>query len=788
LGGRVYSNNKNTGSEIDSSQVMKYSTDTSLTILLSSETKSDFRRFRNILIRSIFTIRKLCWVWLFFSHSSFTNAQTFATLKDADEPLNITGETYFLQDSTRNLSISDVIKPETNRLFKRKPEKIPNFGYPTSPVWIKITLQNNLSEPAWLEFERPLIDSITLFYQDEKGSYQSIQAGSKLPPSSRIVFFSSYVFPLNHAVKTPVTYYMRISTRNSLAVLLKMGSLHALSKAYIHDLIIMVLFFGMIIIFIIFNIFNFIIFRDRAYLYFTFYVALLSVNLFYLKGYFIYFYPLHHYVEFFSRRIWYLTDIFIILFAIDFLKINVALPLCYKIYKAIIFYLIAMLLLDFLQISFLKPLGWITRFVEPITSYSLIICGFIIYRKGNKSALFYVIGWGVFVHCVLFRNLSHYALLPFYVFTPSILQIGSFIEILCFGVGLIYKFNQMRQDTEEVLKENLLLIKEQNVILEKKVYERTLELNEKNSEISAQNEELIQQQEQLSNQRDTLEKQNQELIDFHTIIEEQSREIFLKNLELESEVEVRTQQLSLANRELITYNNQLEQFAFATAHNLRSPVARILGLGNVLALTNTPESEKDFIISQIIKSTYQLDNVIRDINQILEVRKNTNVVFVSVNLHESIKKVKDLLLQEILDTEASIIEDFGTDTAFMSFPPYIESILYNLISNAIKYRQISQVPQIVVRFERREKSSVLLTVADNGMGIDIKGNETKMFNLYRRFHTHVEGRGIGLYLVKTQVIALGGEIHISSVVNEGTAFTITLPENIPSNPITKKTE
>jgi len=107
-------------------------------------------------------------------------------------------------------------------------------------------------------------------------------------------------------------------------------------------------------------------------------------------------------------------------------------------------------------------------------------------------------------------------------------------------------------------------------------------------------------------------------------------------------------------------------------------------------------------------------------------------------------------------------------------PVYIESILYNLVSNGIKYRAPERTPVINLK-TTQEGDRVVMTVRDNGIGMDLTKLREKVFTLYQRFHHHVEGKGMGLFLVKTQVEALNGTIEIESNVHEGTIFKISLP-------------
>ena len=346
------------------------------------------------------------------------------------------------------------------------------------------------------------------------------------------------------------------------------------------------------------------------------------------------------------------------------------------------------------------------------------------------------------------------------------LQIVLFL--ICFPT-LLYtayftkKTNKLSELLRKAESDKNEILTQQNKKLEIMVAQRT-------QEIGAQNEELIQQQEEIAAQRDTLSDQNKKLHEAQKTIEQQSLEIQNENDRLEREVNKRTQELQRANQELIDQNNQLEQFAFISSHNLRAPLARILGLSNILEISNTSE-ERDTILKKIAASTQELDRVIKDLNVILEIRKNSGNVLTTVDLPRVMTKVSLALEKEYEETGTTLNIDFTQCSEVYGALPYVESILYNLISNAIKYRHHDRPPVI------RMHSSIVgefvcLKISDNGIGVDLDKYKKEIFGLYKRFHLHVDGKGLGLYLVKTQLTALGGKIDIESELEKGTTFYV----------------
>jgi signal transduction histidine kinase len=245
------------------------------------------------------------------------------------------------------------------------------------------------------------------------------------------------------------------------------------------------------------------------------------------------------------------------------------------------------------------------------------------------------------------------------------------------------------------------------------------------------------------------------------------------NENLEQVVNERTSELTNTNTELIRQNTQLEQFGYIIAHNLRSPVARILGLANIINSNHFEMPRDSVVLEKLEHSAIDLDTIIHDLNSILDVKKGVSHSFELVNLEQRILKVKSILKDKIQESNAVVEERFEAKECY-AIPAYIESILYNLISNAIKYRSPDR--SIVVRISSFVKEDQLnLVVGDNGLGIDLSKLKDKVFSMYQRFHDHVEGKGIGLFLVKTQVEALNGNIRIESEVNIGTTFHVVIP-------------
>lgn len=307
------------------------------------------------------------------------------------------------------------------------------------------------------------------------------------------------------------------------------------------------------------------------------------------------------------------------------------------------------------------------------------------------------------------------------------------------------------------------ILSTQNEVLDGLVKEKTHDILTQNEEITAQNEEIRAHNDQLVTQQ-------QEIVNARLTIEKQAEVIQRKNQDLTAEVERQTHHLRETNFELVEQNSRLEQFAFIISHNLRAPLARVQGLASILK-NSTSAEEREKIVQLLVQSSQEFDTVISDLSNILSIQKSNTRIRSEVKLAEMADKVIQALEDEIKHVHAIVKNGIAKTEKIHSLPPYIESIFYNLVSNAIKYRDPTRPLEVNIT-SAPQAPFVCVTITDNGLGIDLQRHRDQLFSLYKRFHLHAEGKGLGLYLVKTQMEALGGRIEVDSEVNVGTTFRL----------------
>lgn len=230
---------------------------------------------------------------------------------------------------------------------------------------------------------------------------------------------------------------------------------------------------------------------------------------------------------------------------------------------------------------------------------------------------------------------------------------------------------------------------------------------------------------------------------------------------------------SKVTQDLIQRNRDLEQFTFIVSHNLRGPLVNILGISNIL---NTefldPEELKKFINSLCV-SANSLDNVLKDLNTILQVKYAINDKKEQISFSSIVNEISVSIAQLIEKDKVTIIQNFTAINEIYSLRAFVYSVFYNLITNSIKYAQPNLPAKIEITSKYKNEKTVL-TFKDNGLGIDLKKNSNKVFGLYNRFHRHLEGKGMGMFMTKTQVESIGGTIKIESEPLKGTIITIEI--------------
>lgn len=217
-------------------------------------------------------------------------------------------------------------------------------------------------------------------------------------------------------------------------------------------------------------------------------------------------------------------------------------------------------------------------------------------------------------------------------------------------------------------------------------------------------------------------------------------------------------------------NKRLLNFSYIVSHNLRSHSSNIESITSLIEFSESEEETLEMV--QLLKKvTQSLNDTMHNLNEVVNIKANINIVSEPLNLRQYSEEAIAILTEQIAIKDVQIINNIASDVVVVYNPAYMQSIFLNLISNAIRYCHPDRKPEITIDFYT-EKDKKVLQISDNGIGIDLNKNGDKIFGMYKTFSTNSDSKGIGLFITKNQIDAMGGSIYVESEPNIGTTFKI----------------
>ena len=233
--------------------------------------------------------------------------------------------------------------------------------------------------------------------------------------------------------------------------------------------------------------------------------------------------------------------------------------------------------------------------------------------------------------------------------------------------------------------------------------------------------------------------------------------------------------LSQANRQLTRTNIDLDTFVYTASHDLKAPITNIEGLLLALHEVLPAQVQREETTAQLLRllqgAVERFKLTIEQLTDISRLQQAQNLPAEYVPLAPVVEDVRLDLLPQLTAAGTQLTAEIAPDLTVLFAPKNLRSVVYNLLSNALKYRAPDRVPVITLR-AIKTPSAVVLTVADNGLGLSAP-QQQRLFGLFQRLHTHVEGTGVGLYMVKRMVENAGGTIDVESQEGIGTTFSVT---------------
>ncbi|MBD1393886.1 PAS domain S-box protein [Mucilaginibacter glaciei] len=221
-------------------------------------------------------------------------------------------------------------------------------------------------------------------------------------------------------------------------------------------------------------------------------------------------------------------------------------------------------------------------------------------------------------------------------------------------------------------------------------------------------------------------------------------------------------------------NNRLLNFAYIVSHNLRTHASNFKMIMDVVKDPDTDAQEKEQLSMHLQSVSDQLNDTINNLNEVVSIQTNIDIQTYEINLFNYVTRAIDLLQGDISRWNVEVINEVPVDCKLVYNPAYMESIIFNLLSNALKYRCLHGKPKVMITYFTDTDGRQGFGVADNGIGIDLHKNGHDMFGMYKTFNGNRDAKGMGLFITKNQVESFGGRIEVASEIGKGTTFTVHL--------------
>lgn len=662
---------------------------------------------------------------IFIFTSSVCKSQNIINI-DTDDSLIYIGKYCQLKlNDHHNISIDQIIK-ETE--FDAIPDEHVLLGNTSSKnIWLKFTLHKKIASPTFLELTFPMIDTARL-YVVENGIVTDMKvSGQNTVLGERSLHTNNIAFELKNSDK-PVTYFINAQVRWNCNIKPRIGTYKALFKEYHYDNLLQGLFVGIILVLVLYNFFLFLRLKEIVYVLYSGYLFFISCIVFRYHGFLIEFlFTNHPEINDFTMICPSLAGIFSILFTSKFLNTRTELPVIHKIlWVTLALYCInsILALVGYMQVSFLA-----VHFIMPICTVCVIFAAIKLWRKGNPTAKYYLMGWSCLSIGTIVFVLENTGVIPYNNFTAYALQIGISMEAMLLSYAIAHRFGTIKEEQElyrirmlESMMQNQELINQHNRLLEQMVAERTHELQKALGNVHIKEEELKE---------------------------------YAYRLEVS--------------------NKELTEFAHIASHDLKAPLRSILSFAQLFErrnkdkFDNTDREYFNFIktnaeqSSRLIEDLLNYSKIDKNLGEPIKVDVNKCVFIAEMNMQSFIREHNAVITYENLPI-------------LRGHTLLITQLFQNLINNAIKYN-ISETPTIHINVEYNDHNEYVFLVSDNGIGIAPENHE-KIFAMFRRLHAQneYEGTGIGLSFCTRIVENYGGRIWIESNSGMGSIFCFTLPK------------
>lgn len=700
-------------------------------------------------------------VFLFY-HAGF--AQTVVVRQD-DEIIHVASSSFYLEDPDGKLTAKDVLKKETAGEFKKLNSHLVNFGVTASAFWLKFSVRNETNEKLLLGLDNTTLHDIRLYEFDSAGLRAHHQAGNRFPFRQRKVNDLNYRFEMAAVPGATETLLLRVQHYRGTQFPMLVGTKSAFSSKSNSQNFFEGVYYGFMLLMVLYNLFVYFTLRDVSYIYYVLYVFFMGFWNASIAGYtFKYFWPFTPFLNQYADVIAVLAGVTAILFAVHFLRTRRNSPFFHRVLQVFLFgyagTLIIIIFRNFVTGTILLEI------ISLIAAVTLFITAYITLRKGYKPARFFLIAWSLFLISVVVYVLKDYNILPYTSVTINAMRVGSAVEAMLLSMALANRINFYKKEKEQAdaerlvsLEENKRLVEEQNVVLEKSVEERTQELKKTNKELITTLENLKDTQRQLV-QREKMASLGE--LTAGIAHEIQNPLNFINNFS-----DVNTELIDEIKKALEAGNTNE---ALTVAGNVRENNQKILHHGeradaivkNMLAHSRTVKAEK-----QAVDINALVDEYLHLSYHGVKVKDKTFDVTLRTDFEESIGKI------EIVPEDIGRVLLNLFNNAFYAVNEKKKSP--HPLKGSMQYEPVVSVTTKRLGPPLGDGGKIAIKIRDNGPGIPQK----MLDKIYQPFFTtKPSGQGTGLGLSLSYDIITkghGGELKVETKEGEYAVFTVLLP-------------
>ncbi|GAB3007609.1 7TM diverse intracellular signaling domain-containing protein [Niabella terrae] len=682
----------------------------------------------------------------------------FALLPQSDQIIPVENFTVFIDQENRR-PVEEIIRMHPQE-FKTQELR------PHSVNWIRLRVSNNLGvDPVYLEIKNPLFEDLRFYSVAGGRIYNTLNTGRGMPFKTRPFQSPNFIYPVYFNGASSVTVFIRAVSDTPVHVPMYVGTSTAVTRDSLNSFLLMGVYLGIIVIMIFYNLFVYFTVRDKSYIYYILYIFTVGIAQLVLSGFaFKYFWPNNIWLSIHSFNLSGIcSGVATALFSQVFLNTRTVAPRLHRVFNLLIFTYLIALVVTFLISEYIA--FNIINLVAGVGSVIAILTGLVLSRKGYREAKFFLLAFSVFLVAVMIYVLRTINVIPFNVFTEYILEIGSTIQILLLSFALadkinIYRAEQVKAKKEalEASEENERLVREQNIILERQVNERTSELQEANGHLSQALSQLKQTQMKLV--------ETEKMASLGQLTAGIAHEInnpinFVASNVKPLELDIQDLISLIDKYDTLKPDESLaEQLAAINAHKEE------LNIGYI-------NEEINMLLAGIKEGAQRTAEIVSNLKSFVRVDEdNLKMVDLNQGLEATLR-----LIKSSFPTDMTLIKELGPIPEVECNPGKINQVFMNIITNAAQaisenQERTGQAGVLTIRTFHQDEQ-VVISIKDNGMGMSTE-TQQKIFDPFYTTKPVGQGTGLGMSIVKNIIDNHHGKIDIVSKFGAGTEFIITL--------------